>query len=77
MHETITLVVITLDATPLLGPRTGIGRYVEHLLDELPRAIARRQVDVLVRATTWTARGARLADLPAGVVQVEIGRAHV
>ena len=62
--------VITLDATPLLGPRTGIGRYVEHLLDELPRAVARRQLDVQIRATTWTARGARLADLPAGVVQV-------
>jgi glycosyltransferase involved in cell wall biosynthesis len=70
LHETITLVLITLDATPLLGPRTGIGRYVEHLLGELPGAIARRQVDIQVRATTWTARGARLADLPAGVIQV-------
>lgn len=62
--------VITLDATPLLGPRTGIGRYVEHLLRELPGAIARRQVDAQVRATTWTARGARLAGLPSGVIQV-------
>ncbi|NMM30101.1 MAG: glycosyltransferase family 4 protein, partial [Cellulomonas sp.] len=62
--------LITLDATPLLGPRTGIGRYVEHLLAELPGAIERRQVDAHVRATTWTARGARLANLPAGVVQV-------
>lgn len=69
-HEIITLVLITLDATPLLGPRTGIGRYVEHLLAELPGAIARRQVDAHIRATTWTARGARLANLPAGVVQV-------
>src|SRR5659263_660225 len=66
-HEIITLVLITLDATPLLGPRTGIGRYVEHLLAELPGAIARRQVDAHIRATTWTARGARLANLPAGV----------
>lgn len=69
-HEIITIVLITLDATPLLGPRTGIGRYVEHLLAELPGAIARRQVDVEVRATTWTARGGRLAHLPAGVAQV-------
>jgi len=63
-------VLITLDATPLLGPRTGIGRYVEHLVAELPGATARRQVDVRVRVTTWTARGARLNDLPAGVAQV-------
>jgi glycosyltransferase involved in cell wall biosynthesis len=69
-REIITFVLITLDATPLLGPRTGIGRYVEHLLGELPGAIARRQVDVQVRATTWTLRGGRLAHLPAGVVQV-------
>lgn len=69
-REIITPVLITLDATPLLGPRTGIGRYVEHLLAELPAAIARRDADVHVQATTWTARGARLAELPAGVVQV-------
>ncbi|WP_211374101.1 glycosyltransferase family 1 protein [Cellulomonas fimi] len=60
---------ITLDATPLLGPRTGVGRYVQHLVDELPAAIARRGLDAEVRATTWTARGARLTGLPAGITQ--------
>jgi glycosyltransferase involved in cell wall biosynthesis len=69
-REIITLVLITLDATPLLGARTGIGRYVENLLVELPGALERRQVDAQVRATTWTARGARLSGLPSGVVQV-------
>ena len=27
---------VALDATPLLGVRTGVGRYVEHLVAELP-----------------------------------------
>ncbi len=61
---------LTLDATPLLGRRTGIGRYVRHLVDELPAAVQRRGLDAQVRATTWTARGGRLTDLPAGVRQV-------
>jgi len=63
-------VLITLDATPLIGPRTGIGRYVEHLLNALPAAIDRRGVDARLRVTTWTARGARVEALPAGVAQV-------
>lgn len=61
---------ITLDATPLLGPKTGVGRYVHHLLAELPGAISRRGLDAQVRATTWTARGSALTQLPAGVTQV-------
>ncbi|WP_066582675.1 glycosyltransferase family 4 protein [Cellulomonas timonensis] len=62
--------LITLDATPLLGPRTGIGRYVENLVRELPAAASRRGLAADVRVTTWTARGARLADLPGDVTQV-------
>lgn len=62
--------LITLDATPLVGPRTGIGRYVEHLLGALPAAIARRGLPVRVRVTTWTARGGRVQHLPIGVHQV-------
>lgn len=62
--------LITLDATPLLGPRTGIGRYVENLVRELPGAAARRGLAAEVRVTTWTARGARLAGLPSGVAQI-------
>lgn len=61
---------ITLDATPLLGPRTGIGRYVQHLVEELPGALERRGLDASVGATTWTARGGALQGLPAGVRQV-------
>jgi glycosyltransferase involved in cell wall biosynthesis len=61
---------ITLDATPLLGPRTGIGRYVHHLVAELPGALARRGLPGDVRVTTWTARGGALTDLPPGVRQV-------
>ncbi|WP_299952283.1 glycosyltransferase family 1 protein [uncultured Modestobacter sp.] len=56
---------IGLDATPLLGPRTGIGRYVEHLLAALAQP---RSGDEFV-ATAFTARGAGglAATLPAGV----------
>jgi glycosyltransferase involved in cell wall biosynthesis len=61
---------LTLDGTPLLGARTGVGRYVRHLVAELPDALARRGVPAQVRATTWTARGAALTELPAGVTQV-------
>lgn len=60
---------ITLDATPLLGPRTGVGRYVQHLVAELPGALARRGIAQDVRVTTWTARGAALRDLPPGITQ--------
>jgi len=61
---------LTLDGTPLLGARTGIGRYVRHLVAELPEALLRAGVTAQVRATTWTARGATLTDLPPGVTQV-------
>ena len=46
---------VGLDATPLLGTRTGVGRYVAGLLSAL-------DVDVTLTAFTW--RG--VADLPAG-----------
>ncbi|WP_199423600.1 glycosyltransferase family 4 protein [Actinotalea solisilvae] len=62
--------LITLDATPLLGVRTGIGRYVEHLVAELPGALGRRGLDAHVQVSTWTARGGAIADLPPGVAQV-------
>ncbi len=61
---------ITLDATPLLGPRTGIGRYTERLVAELPAAASRAGVELDLRLSTWTLRGGRLTDLPAGVHQV-------
>lgn len=61
---------VTVDATPLLGQRTGIGRYVENLLAELPGALARRGLPAEVQATTWTWRGGEVTDLPPGVRQV-------
>ncbi|GIG20186.1 glycosyl transferase [Cellulomonas chitinilytica] len=61
---------ITLDATPLLGPRTGIGRYTTHLLAELPGALARAGVVADLRVSTWTLRGGRVPALPPGIRQV-------
>ncbi|MBU4336029.1 MAG: glycosyltransferase family 4 protein [Actinobacteria bacterium] len=61
---------IVLDATPLLGHRTGIGAYTAHLLTELPAALVRAGHEATVGVTTWTARGGRLVDLPPGVRQV-------
>lgn len=62
---------IVLDATPLLGRRTGVGRYTHHLVRQLPAALGRAGLgDVETAVSTWTARGGRLTDLPAGVRQV-------
>lgn len=55
---------VALDATPLLGVRTGIGRYVEHLVAEL----ARRPAEVSLRAAALSLRRRPgLRHLPAGV----------
>ena len=43
---------VALDATPLLGERTGIGNYVEHLVDEL----AGRPDDVALRIIAFSVR---------------------
>src|SRR3954447_17685063 len=53
---------IGLDATPLLGVRTGVGRYVAELVRHLPEAL--QGGDELV-ATAFTLRGA--ADLQRNV----------
>lgn len=57
---------IGLDGTPLLGQRTGIGRYVHELLQELPRQLDQ---DDDLRVTAFTLRGRRplAALVPAGV----------
>lgn len=52
---------VCLDTTPLLGRRTGIGRYTEHLLNAM---VALPEHPELV-ATAFTYRG--LDDLPAAV----------
>jgi hypothetical protein len=43
---------VTVDATPLLGIRTGIGRYVEHLLNELAH-----RSDLVIGAMAFSLRG--------------------
>ncbi|HVX47481.1 MAG TPA: glycosyltransferase family 1 protein, partial [Mycobacteriales bacterium] len=50
---------IGLDATPLLGTRSGVGRYVEHLVNALPAG------DLV--ATAFTLRGAGAGALPAAL----------
>jgi glycosyltransferase involved in cell wall biosynthesis len=60
---------VTLDATPLLGVRTGIGRYVDGLLAALARTSG---ADEILQTTAFTLRGhRRLGDvLPDGVRRV-------
>ena len=69
---------VGLDATPLLGVRTGIGRYVEQLDGHLPGA----GIDVV--ATAFTLRGrldlpvtVRQKPVPARVLQALWGRGPV
>jgi glycosyltransferase involved in cell wall biosynthesis len=58
------MLTVGLDATPLLGRRTGIGRYVEHLIAGLAR-----DGDLDLTATAFSLRGlgALPATLPPGV----------
>jgi glycosyltransferase involved in cell wall biosynthesis len=54
---------VAVDATPLLGARTGIGQYVAHLLRQLAL-----DPTAQVRAAAFSLRGrSGLRDLPAGV----------
>ena len=55
---------VVLDATPLLGPRTGVGRYVEHLVRELA---ALGTLDLVATAFTLRGAGALPAAVPPGV----------
>lgn len=55
---------VVLDATPLLGPRTGVGRYVENLVRELA---ALGTLDVVATAFTLRGAGALPAAVPAAV----------
>ena len=49
---------VGIDATPLLGTRSGIGVYTAHLISELASIAARNPGDLTVRATAFTLRGA-------------------
>ncbi len=68
---------VGLDATPLLGVRTGIGRYVQHLLATLaarqgaaggPGAAGRPELaELRATAFTWRGQADLAAAVPAGV----------
>jgi glycosyltransferase involved in cell wall biosynthesis len=53
---------VGLDATPLLGARTGVGQYVDHLVD----AIAATPDAPDLTLTAFTLRGARALTAPQG-----------
>ncbi len=55
---------VAVDATPLLGVRSGVGRFCDGALGALGR---RADLDVTAFAVTWRRRGWLPAQLPAGV----------
>ena len=55
---------LAIDATPLLGTRTGIGRFATRLIEGLAGDAS---VDLCAFAVTWRGRGELGALLPAGV----------
>lgn len=56
---------VVVDATPLLGVRTGVGRYTGHLLRELARLDP--PLDLAATAFTWRGLDRLGAALPPGV----------
>lgn len=61
---------VTLDATPLLGRRTGVGRYVANLVATLAGSRRARDMGIQLQLSTWTLRGRHLTNLPNSVSQV-------
>jgi glycosyltransferase involved in cell wall biosynthesis len=61
------LLRVVVDGTPLLGQRTGIGRYTAALLDELAGLAVDAALDIGVAAFTVRGRRTLRARLPAGV----------
>lgn len=58
---------ILFDATPLLGTRTGVGRYTGHVLSELAGLAAEQHLELAATAYTWRGREDLPGTLPAGV----------
>jgi glycosyltransferase involved in cell wall biosynthesis len=66
---------VGIDATPLLGPRTGVGRYVEQLLGALaapagagwPGVAELGVAELRATAFTWRGHGGLAATVPPGV----------
>ncbi|WP_313555600.1 glycosyltransferase family 4 protein [Miniimonas arenae] len=61
---------LLLDATPMLGRRTGIGAYTANLVSAIARRAETASGELQVSVTTWSARGRRIDDLPPHVRQV-------
>jgi glycosyltransferase involved in cell wall biosynthesis len=71
---------VLLDATPLLGTRTGVGRYTGHVLAELARMASTADpaagsessdaLELVATAYTWRGREDLPAALPPGVTAV-------
>ena len=61
---------VGIDATPLLGQRTGVGRYVSALLSALADGPAGDGLDLRATAFTVRGRGALAAALPPGIPAV-------
>jgi glycosyltransferase involved in cell wall biosynthesis len=55
---------LALDATSLLGPRTGVGTFTTELVDRLA---ARPDVDLVAFGVTWRGRTDLPAQVPSGV----------
>jgi glycosyltransferase involved in cell wall biosynthesis len=66
---------VVVDATPLLGTRTGIGRYTSHLLEALAALRSTgtaEDLELVGTAFSWRGLDALPSELPAGVA----ARAH-
>lgn len=55
---------MALDATPLLGPLTGVGTFCSSVLQEMVRHV---EVEVSAFAVSWRSRGRLAGKLPHGV----------
>jgi glycosyltransferase involved in cell wall biosynthesis len=60
----VSRLAVALDATPLLGPRTGVGEFCAGALGALA---VRPELDVSAFAVSWRRRHGIVAELPAGV----------
>jgi len=59
---------VALDATPLLGTRTGVGMFTAHLFEQLAH---RDDIHPVAFAVTWRGRHVLSAELPAAVEVVD------
>jgi glycosyltransferase involved in cell wall biosynthesis len=69
-------VKVGLDATPLLGPRTGVGRYVEGLVGALAGLAGPEPEQVVLVPFSWRGSGGLASVAPAGP-RVRCGRRRV